>query len=371
MLKFFEGRVISDKASQLDVLDGLRGLAALLVVLSHTSNAGYFFAPGLNFTGVGKTGVYLFFLLSAFLLTYQFVSKGSEAFTRGNLTNYALRRFFRIYPLYSVYLLAALLSTSAFVYLFPNKSPSGIPFVLDASEFMSEFFLVSAKGIEWSVLVEFRYYLLLPILAFVYTRLLKNRLLPNILLTVLLMAACSMLWPPSTYWENHHGLGIYAPIFLMGSVLALIHHAIKSSGVLLPKHKLSLEVVGGISIAAIILLFPSVNALLFSEVVGEKFHREFILYAILWSLVLMASIHGTGLLMNILGNNFFRYLGFISFSLYLSHGSIIRLITPLGLGEYLSAWAVLFVSIVFSTITYRLIELPASKIRWPMKKKSS
>ena len=50
----------------LNALDGLRGLAVLVVLASHFSSAGLFPRPALH--GVGKSGVYLFFVLSAFLL---------------------------------------------------------------------------------------------------------------------------------------------------------------------------------------------------------------------------------------------------------------------------------------------------------------
>jgi peptidoglycan/LPS O-acetylase OafA/YrhL len=52
-------------------LDGLRGIAALIVVLSHTSIRKMYLAPGLDFGGIGKSGVYLFFVLSVMLLTSQ------------------------------------------------------------------------------------------------------------------------------------------------------------------------------------------------------------------------------------------------------------------------------------------------------------
>lgn len=50
---------------KLDSLTGLRGLAALAVVLSHGSRDGMFIAPFLDFDGTGKLGVWLFFGLSA------------------------------------------------------------------------------------------------------------------------------------------------------------------------------------------------------------------------------------------------------------------------------------------------------------------
>ena len=47
-------------------------LAVLLVLLSHASNVQIFLWPGLDFRGTGRAGVFLFFVLSAYLLTAQF-----------------------------------------------------------------------------------------------------------------------------------------------------------------------------------------------------------------------------------------------------------------------------------------------------------
>ena len=72
-------------------LDGLRGIAVLMVVLSHLSLLQLNPFP-VDFAGTGKCGVYLFFVLSAFLLTYQFFEKGLQgAFTAPALANYFWR----------------------------------------------------------------------------------------------------------------------------------------------------------------------------------------------------------------------------------------------------------------------------------------
>ena len=57
-----EGRDISDNKLQINSLDGLRGLAVLAVFLSHTSNKGIFLIPNADFSGIGKSGVFLFFV---------------------------------------------------------------------------------------------------------------------------------------------------------------------------------------------------------------------------------------------------------------------------------------------------------------------
>src|SRR4051812_36037117 len=84
----------------LDVLDGARGFAVLLVILDHASDSGFLLHPLLNFNRAGYIGVLLFFALSAFLLTFLFL-RGDPAIGSGSVwLNYAFRRVLRIYPLY-------------------------------------------------------------------------------------------------------------------------------------------------------------------------------------------------------------------------------------------------------------------------------
>ncbi len=94
------------KEDHFKALDVLRGIAVLLVLLSHSSNSNWMFHEFLNFQRTGKIGVYLFFVLSAYLLDRQIaimlISKKSN---RRYWKNYILRRFLRIYPLFIVALL--------------------------------------------------------------------------------------------------------------------------------------------------------------------------------------------------------------------------------------------------------------------------
>ena len=99
-------------------LDGLRGLAALIVVVSHYSNETLLWGGVLG-KGGGQTGVMLFFLLSGFLMAHLHLG---EAFTARNVGRYALRRIARVYPLF---LIAARWSSGQFASNF-----SSMPFLL-------------------------------------------------------------------------------------------------------------------------------------------------------------------------------------------------------------------------------------------------
>lgn len=57
----------------LPVLDSLRGLAAVVVVVSHSANRGYL--PELFGRGFGGTGVTMFYALSGFLMAYLYLRR--------------------------------------------------------------------------------------------------------------------------------------------------------------------------------------------------------------------------------------------------------------------------------------------------------
>ncbi|MEE8508864.1 MAG: acyltransferase family protein, partial [Myxococcota bacterium] len=74
----------------LDALDGIRGLAVLLVLASHTG--------AFQLQGHGGVGVWLFFGLSAFLLTMPFAARPERAASWPDLRHYFARRLRRILP---------------------------------------------------------------------------------------------------------------------------------------------------------------------------------------------------------------------------------------------------------------------------------
>jgi peptidoglycan/LPS O-acetylase OafA/YrhL len=91
-------------------LDGIRGIAILIVMLSHfTANlnlSSVRIAPAIRFIENGWIGVDLFFALSGFLITgILFDTRGDRAYFK----NFYMRRALRIFPLYYGVLVGALL----------------------------------------------------------------------------------------------------------------------------------------------------------------------------------------------------------------------------------------------------------------------
>lgn len=87
-------------------LDGLRGIAALLVVQAHIGLV--FPYTALHFITMGSEAVGLFFALSGFLMAHLY---GSRPVTREAVLDFLVSRFARIYPVYlAAVLLVATLS---------------------------------------------------------------------------------------------------------------------------------------------------------------------------------------------------------------------------------------------------------------------
>ena len=160
-------------------LDGIRGIAILLVVMCHTvtcqipwSN----FLPSDNaarFLMLGWTGVDLFFILSGFLIVGILLDeKGHARYFR----SFYVRRVCRILPLYyGVTVAYLLLNRSGWIqsgWLFANILPEWSYLTFTQNFFMHEAGW-GALGLAptWSVAVEEQFYLVIPLLV----RLLNRR----------------------------------------------------------------------------------------------------------------------------------------------------------------------------------------------------
>lgn len=195
---------------------GLRGIAVLFVVLSHLSNAGFNLMPVLNFAGSGKYGVFLFFVLSAFLLTFPLIGRTAKQFRHaGFWLSYALRRVLRIFPLYIVILLVS--------YLFSTLQPTPYVIELSGKELLDHLTLQAGKSIYWTVPVEFKYYLVLPFVAAGFALLLRRRLRWGLVCIAAVLATLHWLWPARESELNTVELIPYLPIFLLGSLAAFAH----------------------------------------------------------------------------------------------------------------------------------------------------
>ncbi len=84
----------STYGDRLFVLDGIRGVAVLIVIASHTSAFGM--------RGHGSLGVLLFFFLSGFVLTLPYADEPRRLLSGTELYRFTASRVLRIVPIYLV-----------------------------------------------------------------------------------------------------------------------------------------------------------------------------------------------------------------------------------------------------------------------------
>lgn len=196
---------------RLDYIDGLRGIAAFLVVFQHaaqlTHDAGSnLFDPSLYSINFGRFGVGLFFLISGFVIPFSF--RGTQPLRR-----FWLGRFFRLYPAYWV--------SVAVMILLPNIHGNS----LDAMTVLFNLTMVqNLFGFEnlgygyWTLNFEMYFYMICTVLFAV-------GLLRSVSVNVAIVAA-GLFMTGGTHLRHYLGLGgggfdfpYFVAIFFLGMLM--------------------------------------------------------------------------------------------------------------------------------------------------------
>lgn len=164
---------MDNRQTELPALTGLRGFAALWVVLFHVwalTGAPPLAIPGLDFIqagwffNLGWAGVDLFFFLSAFLLVIPFANWRYGSAPRPDTFRYLMRRVLRIYPAYLFQLSILLVAAGLFGYgVMPGAGSLLAHLMLWFN--LGEPRFEPMVGVWFTLPIEFGFYLMLPLLA--------------------------------------------------------------------------------------------------------------------------------------------------------------------------------------------------------------
>lgn len=296
-------------------LDGLRGLAILLVVVFHAwPNA----LPG------GVYGVTLFFVLSGFLIT-NILTRELDTRSKIDFKRFYKRRGARLLP-------ALLLVSASYLVL-------GGPWadVWPALAYVANFQKLAGASLgnmspTWSLAIEEHFYLLWPLIL----SLIPRRLRKGIVSSLLVVSVAWRLWllAGDATWERvYYGTDTMAFAILAGCWLAVAK----------PKLRSNLAVTG------VILASLTVG----SRTRGEAMVSLWVMFAVvgLCVVAINAALEGRHRLLE-LGP--LRWLGTISYGLYLWHTVV------LGAGGVLGAPRVLSVTIavILAWLMFRSLERP-------------
>jgi peptidoglycan/LPS O-acetylase OafA/YrhL len=187
--------LVGSPERHLGALDGIRGLAVLLVLIFHIfqvepAPAQALLRLGYSATRFGQTGVDLFFVLSGFLITGILLdTKKSSRF----FTNFYGRRALRIFPLYYGVLVVFVLVLPRLI----GGPITGVPYI-SFWTFTTNFSLTAgadggALGHFWSLAIEEQFYLVWPVVVFA----LSHRALLRVCFISLAAAAILRVWVES------------------------------------------------------------------------------------------------------------------------------------------------------------------------------
>lgn len=140
---------------RLTSLDGLRGLAALVVVFSHYT--GLVGAFGGLLVGLGQAGVMIFFVLSGYLMGTLYMQRPIS--TTG-IAEFYVRRMARVAPLYLVLVVAAWYFLDVWVIYNVNDD-----------NLWEHLLFIKGHGVLWTVAVEVQFYALFPLFWWMFARL--------------------------------------------------------------------------------------------------------------------------------------------------------------------------------------------------------
>ena len=144
-------------AERIEFLDGLRGVAATLVLIGHVGEelfkavGGSFIDTALDNVSPGRIGVVAFFCISGFVIPFSFRSPNA-------VRNFAISRFFRLYPAYW-------LSLASYVALCALLGRTFPPAQIAANVTMAHTVLGQADvmGVYWTLFYELVFYLMCTI----------------------------------------------------------------------------------------------------------------------------------------------------------------------------------------------------------------
>ena len=328
--------------NEFNTINGLRGLAALMVLFSHS-------APDWENLQVG---IGILFVISGYLLTKPFVLDAEKIFSWANVEIFWLKRIKRILPMY-------------FVFVFLSY---GLTFDFDA--LVRHFLFIQAGGHLWPMTQIFVFYMILPFVLFVTCLSAKiSRFLPIVLLTlaVILWFVLFEDWQPFFNGQYFHTFYLYA--FLMGVLAAYIQY-----GEIQRYFKATDTPSLGRQLLAWCGLIFTIAFILWSGPVQppsfiEPYLSQFFVKCLACFLLIFLVVNTPNTFFNkLLANPILRSIGVIGFSFYLLHGFGISFyqefsVQYLGHSEFAERtwWGVLGAFIVtypLALLTYSYIERP-------------
>lgn len=353
------------RTHRLSGLDGLRGLAALFVVLHHCwlfSYPGFPANTGPWWTGPlvhGHLAVVLFIVLSGFSLA---VAPARRDWQLGGTTRFLRRRAWRILPPYWAALAFSVLVATTLAAENPAAVPDGKSVLVYGALVQDAVHANSPNSAFWSIAVEAQLYLVFPLLLLLRRRIGAAAAVGAVLAAVLVVKGFSDQVP--LFASLLHLTPEFAVLFTVGVVAAGVLDTRRERLRRVPWAPLA-----GIGLAAFVLWLVLAGPV---WTVNHYFAVDLVLAAPIGCLLAAVALGAPAPLVRLLDTAPVRGLGRFSYSLYLVHVPIVTVVSRLVVPHLAPAGTPAFLvtlviavpaALVFARLFAAVFELPFVKHR--------
>lgn len=364
------------RATRFPLFDSLRAIAALAIFGTHAA----------IYLGVGggalrpyaarlDVGVYIFFVISGFLLYRPFVRARLGDRAAPSAVAYGWRRLLRIAPAYWVALtICALWLGQHYVF-----EPQNAAWYYLIGQSYQPTLAIGGLTQAWSLTVEVAFYVFLPLYA------LGMRSLPvgepearfrselwGLALLAVLGLACTTLAARTGIAGGRLQLTLpsFLHVFAAGMLLAVLSVRYQERD--LPSWIRPLDRFPGLAWAVALVAFLVVSKVGADAPSGQHtttahWVSRSSLYVVIGLAVVTPAVFGDqtrGLVRRVLANRVLLWIGLVSYSLFLYHRAVTSQVDKWGLGSAPIAWVVaLTLSLAVSAVSYYLVERPAISLK--------
>lgn len=334
-------RCESHSTKHIHTLTGLRGLAALIVFVSHSANESIL--PATLGDGFGQTGVMLFFVLSGFLMAHLYIH---EEFNSRNLKRYIFARIGRVFPLYYTLLISSVVITQ-FI-----STDSFFPFRFEVGEAIRALLLIDAKYLFWTIPVEVQFYVVFVGFWALYKKGVNIYWLSVIIIVMMLpkiiVALLSSKFPSVFFFA-----------FFVGSISALMLEKIKHNATV----RIISDNFGFLVLALLFINLPGLRGQ-YGLVFGNDFFLRTwgdpVTWCIVYAVFICAALNSKSL--SILNSKLTVYLGNVSYGFYLIHYPVLLFfVKETSFSSYAKFLLAFLVTLALSHISFYYFEKPAGK----------
>jgi peptidoglycan/LPS O-acetylase OafA/YrhL/lysophospholipase L1-like esterase len=341
-------------------LDGVRGIAVIAVLVFH---AGFGWAVG------GYLGVSMFFTLSGFLITSLIFAERAATGTV-DLKAFWVRRFRRLMPA----ALAALALATVFGIVVADALAkrnlaadvvssllyvANWRFVLSGQSYAQLFAAPSLVQHFWSLAIEEQFYLFFPLVAYGLLKVANfSRARFGVIIAVLTAASVTLpLALGFSVDRIYYGTDTRAAELLVGVLLAVVLNDHEVTHRIAHRRRLQrgLAAAGFVALVASVALWTTTP-----QEAAWLYRGGFFGYSLLSAFVILAALLPTGPVQAVLSVPPLRWLGQISYGVYLYHWPVFLWLDEARTG--LSGWGLFAVrvaaTLALSLLSYRFLEMP-------------